>query len=102
MALARTTDPETSHEAAQSVGDTTETQQRILDIFYDFPLGLTDHELQALYRHRSERSTKYPLASESGIRSRRSELVAAGKLEDSGSRNKLPSGRKAIVWRIAR
>lgn len=102
MALARTTDPETSHEAARSVGDTTETQQRILEIFYDFPIGLTDFELQALFRDRSYRDKRYPLASESGIRSRRSELVAAGKLIDSGIRHKLPSGRKAIVWKLAK
>ena len=38
--------------------------------------------------------------SASGIRTRRSELVHAGYVRDSGHRATLPTGRKAIVWEI--
>jgi hypothetical protein len=42
-----------------------------------------------------------PRASESGIRSRRAELVAQGLVVDTGGRVKLPSGRWATLWRRA-
>jgi hypothetical protein len=39
-----------------------------------------------------------PRASESGIRSRRAELVDRGLVVDTGRRIRLESGRYAIVW----
>jgi hypothetical protein len=36
--------------------------------------------------------------SPSGARTRRCELVVAGKVADSGKRERLPSGRMAVVW----
>jgi hypothetical protein len=94
MAKARRTDPATSHEAAESVKEVTKTQQFILKALRK---PLTDVALVAVYR-----SYKHaPLASESGIRSRRAELVAAGLVVDTGDRQKLASGRRAIVWSVA-
>ena len=40
-------------------------------------------------------------ASDSGIRSRRSELTAQGLIVDTGDRIKMESGRMSIVWGVA-
>jgi len=90
MPYARITDPETSHEAAESVSNISETQERILNILKDGPL--TDEHLNMIYK------TQVGYTSESGIRSRRAELVERGLVRDSGMRQKLRSGRSAIVW----
>jgi hypothetical protein len=94
MPRARKTDPSTSHEAAASVKDLTETKKVILRLLKKGKK--TDVDLvEAFYRT----STLY--ASESGIRSRRAELVEAGLVEDSGLRVRLRSGRNAILWKVA-
>lgn len=95
MARARRTDPKTSHDAAESVKDVTLTQSFILKILAKKPR--TDVELVELFR-------KYktaPNASESGIRSRRAELVRQGLVKDTNMRALLPSNRWAIVWEIS-
>lgn len=94
MAHARKTDPTTSHAAAASVKDITTTQEFILMALHK---PLTDVALVSAYR--AYKSA--PPASESGIRSRRSELVALGKVVDTGARERLESGRQAIVWSVA-
>lgn len=93
MANARKTDPGTSHEAARSVDNITATQEFILRILKN---PMTDYELVDLYQNSTLESV--PRASESGIRSRRAELVGRGIVRDSGARQVLPSGRRAIVW----
>lgn len=91
MPGARITDPQTSHDAAESVDNLTETKQYILKALVR---PRTDVSLVEAYRN-----LKFaPRASESGIRSRRAELVADGLVKDSGVRVKLASGRSAIVW----
>lgn len=52
---------------------------------------MTDWELVRRY-------DREPRQSESGLRTRRSELTAAGLVRDTGSRVRLPSHRYAIVW----
>lgn len=94
MANARKTDPTTSHAAAASVKDITTTQEFILKALRK---PRTDVALVEAYRG----FKTAPRASESGIRSRRSELVALGKVVDTGDRVKLSSGRHAIVWSVA-
>ena len=95
MPNARLTDPETSHEAADSVKNITQTQSAILTLL-TFPM--TDEVLiDAFYRYADNAGLK--LASPSGIRSRRAELVAKGLVVDSGERAKLSTGRNAIVWK---
>jgi hypothetical protein len=90
MAHARNTDPETSHEAAHAVTNTTQLQQHILNVL---TRAMTDTELlsavEVTYPHQ---------VSASGVRTRRSELAAQGLVKDTGERKKLPSGRRAIVW----
>lgn len=91
MAHARNTDPNTSHEAAASVNNITATQEFILEMLDRHPM--TDVSLVEYFK-----AVPGPRASESGIRSRRAELVAAGRVVDSGERVKLASGRRAIIW----
>jgi hypothetical protein len=96
MPHARLTNPETSHEAAASVKNITQTQQAILSIFERFG-AMVDDRLVELYHLKVAGGTA-PRASLSGIKTRRKELVLHGLLEDSGDRQVLQSGRKAIVW----
>lgn len=91
MARARNTDPLTSHLAGASVGDVTKTQQYILRALRR---SRTDVELVEAYNSLKTA----PRASESGIRSRRAELVRKGLVVDTGRRVRLDSGRYAIVW----
>lgn len=94
MPHARTTDPKTSHDAAKSVSNINKTQQAILEML-EWGTKTDGDIIRAIYQRYGQ------IASESGIRSRRSELVALGKVIDSGDRVKLPSGRNAIVWQAA-
>jgi hypothetical protein len=95
MARARRTDPVTSQEAADSVNDVTQTQAFILRVLEKRPR--TDSELIEAYRNYK----KAPRASESGIRSRRAELVGKGLVADTDVRQVLPSGRRSIVWGVS-
>lgn len=102
MALARLTDPQTSHEAAASVKDITATQNAILKLLRMMPMA--DEDLIHYYRQQVSMgadSYDFPRASESGIRSRRAELVRLGRVVDTGERNITQSGRKAIIWTAA-
>ena len=91
MARARNTDPITSHLAGASVGDVTKTQEYVLRALRR---SRTDVELVEAYNGLKTA----PRASESGIRSRRAELVRKGLVVDTGRRVRLDSGRYAIVW----
>lgn len=90
MPFARLTDPETSHEAAQSVTNITPLKQEILQRLMT---PMTDADLIATIK-----SSSRLLVTESGVRSRRAELVQAGLVKDTGERVKLATGRSAIVW----
>jgi hypothetical protein len=90
MPNARTTDPETSHEAAMSVTNITPLKQEILQRLMT---PMTDTDLYAILFTSSRL-----IVTESGVRSRRAELVQAGLVKDTGERVKLATGRKAIVW----
>ncbi len=94
---ARNTDPTTSHEAAASVAiDTlTRTQGLILEALRAHG-PLTDEQLC----QRIAEVERKPV-SVSGIRTRRSELVTAGRVVDTGERRQTATGRQAIVWSIA-
>lgn len=94
MPNARRTDPQTSHDAARTVDDVTATQAFIVK-------ALTRPATDSVLIDRYRNMKRAPLASESGIRSRRAELVDRGIVRDSGKRDVLPSGRKSIVWELA-
>ena len=89
---ARSTDPQTSADAARSVTSLRPKQYAVLKV-----LGLcgemTDERLIACYE-----TFDLPKQSPSGIRTRRHELVAMGLVRDTGERRKMSTGRMAIVW----
>lgn len=95
MAIARNTDIETSHEAAESVTKITPTREYILKALRK---PRTDSEMIEFYRGLK----KAPAASESGLRSRRAELVEMGLVRDSGKRVRLESGRYSVVWEVVK
>lgn len=101
-AFARATDPQTSHDAADSVKDLNATQNMIFRLLEIMPMSdedLINYYQQQIRMGADERDC--PRASESGIRSRRAELVRMGKVVDSGDRARTASGRSTIVWRAA-
>lgn len=94
FARARTTDPETSHQAARSVdpGRIREMRQQVLVLFR--VLGpMTQRKLVEQYQARYDKD-----ASDSSIRTRCHELVEGGHVKDTGRKERLPSGRCAVVW----
>lgn len=98
MPIARNTDPQTSHDAAKSVSNVERTKEILWHMLRILPS--TDEQLVIAYNELVNiNPLKTPRASESGIRTRRSELVAENMIEDSGERVKTRSGRSAIVWR---
>jgi hypothetical protein len=86
--VARNSDPETSWEAALSLSAQRirESQTEILRILRENG-PLCDQDI-----------AKWTHQSPSGARTRRSELVLLGFVEDTGERVRLPSGRRSIVW----
>lgn len=90
-ANARVSDPATSHEAAESV-DVGAGTAAVLRVLRGGPA--TDDYGYALAR-------RFAPISPSGYRSRRAELVRSGDVVDTGTKNTLPTGRKAIVWGLA-
>lgn len=102
-AHARHSDPQTSHDAAASVRNITRTHELILLIFGNLR-KLHDESLIEYFQNsvRNNRDWRDVRASESGIRSRRAELVRLGKLRDSGKRERTASGRNSVVWEIVK
>jgi len=91
-AVARNTDPETSHMAAASVTGIRASQRMILGALRRHGPG-TDEDIYGWLRLEGHK------ISLSGARTRRSELVSLGYVEDSGEKKRLPSRRLAIVWK---
>ena len=96
MPSARRTDPETSKLAAASISAQriTETQLNVL-LCVSWSISMADATLV----ERFEDYWPY-LASQSGIRSRRADLTAAGLIKDTGERIKLRGNRSHILWAI--
>ena len=93
-AVARRSDPETSHLGAESVKNISDLQGLLFDCFCLWG-PMTDEELWETFSMGSE---PWCLTSPSGLRSRRAELVAKGLLEWSGGFGETKAGRKARIW----
>ena len=94
-AHARRSDPKTSHQAAASVKNQETLRARVLETLRDCgPLSDESLALKLFLRY----PTPY---SPSGIRTRRSELVAMGDVADSGKRERSKANRESIVWECA-
>lgn len=100
-AVARNTDPLTSHQAAASV-DVTKGQQRVLDALALRPdVDWTDEQFARWFEQRAM-VMKTPVGmSPSGLRTRRAELIELGLIEWTGDKRPLASGRLSQVWRLA-
>lgn len=99
-AHARRSDPSTSHQAAASLTvDALRASQAAVLAALRAAGPMTDVTLVDWYVEAAKGDPDYPRQSQSGIRSRRAELVAGGLVEDTGQRVRLDSGRQAIVWR---
>ena len=98
MPVARTTDPETSHAAAASVGDVRLSQAAVARVLKTFG-PLTDEDLVLLYEQ-VRLLNHLPAQSPSGIRTRRAELVRLGLVEYTGEKGTISSGRQARKWRV--
>ena len=92
--VARRTDPGTSWAAAESVRNVRESQWRVYLALVDSD-GMTDEQLIALARVEG-----WPM-SDSGIRTRRCELVDLGWVCDTGERQTTAANRQTIVWGVA-
>ena len=93
-ALARYTDPATSHEAAATVTDLRKKQADVWHMLNT--LGpLTDEQLVDAFA--SDWATPIQ-QSPSGVRTRRSELARKGLVRATGTLRVTRSGRKAQVW----
>jgi hypothetical protein len=97
MPHARTLDPSTSHQAAASILETRTTMSVILHILAK---GSATDEVIGYVYDGLVAADRAPMASPSGLRSRRAELVELELVQDSGERRPLSSGRRAIVWQI--
>lgn len=101
---ARRTDPVTSHRAAASVGGQTKKQLCVKAILRKFGPMSDDQLLRAYKAHVEEGATINGVylaeQSDSGIRTRRSELVEAGQVVEHDTTT-LRSGRQAIRWKVA-
>lgn len=96
MATARLTDPETSWMAARSLKAEriSETQRVILGILQTAPS--TDEDIIYIYKKGATQGLWKP-ASDSGIRSRRAELVTRGLVHKVGiGTNEF--GNKMTIW----
>lgn len=93
---ARNTDPVESHQAAASVTKLTEKQDAILALLKSRAGALSDPEIKAIYAQ-EEIFMGWPEQSESGLRTRRAELVRKGLVQRAGT-TVLSSGRRAATW----
>lgn len=96
---ARLTDPHTSHLAgdALTVEHLTQVQAIIYRLLDTAPM--TDGELLLAY-NAMVYAKEAPHASESGVRSRRAELVERGLVVPTGATRKTVFGRLSIVWGV--
>jgi hypothetical protein len=92
---ARGSDPSTSHDAGRSIDDMNERQRLVHKMLSAWPTGLTDEQVRDQFDRFG-----WPHQSQSSLRSRRAELVAAGLVRATGETRPTRSGRQAQVWEV--
>jgi hypothetical protein len=94
-ARARSTDPDTSHEAARSIGSLrlNEVREAILALLRVRPLA--DWMLVEFY----SMDASLPKQSPQSIRSRRADLVRMGLIVEDGTAPHPETGRRHTLWR---
>ncbi|TDW69132.1 hypothetical protein EDF51_106116 [Curtobacterium sp. PhB25] len=102
MPAARRHDIDTSHEAARSVYKPSDVQHRIAAVLQGAAYagdrdGLTDEEMIRRYKARAA-AVGDPIPTDASLRSRRAELVVAGKVRRSLVNGKTATGRAAAKW----
>lgn len=95
--VARGTDPLTSHEAAEAIGNLRQSQADVFLLFDADPEPMTDERLLERYKAHME-AHLFKAQSPSGIRSRRRELVDLGLVVDTGEKTRNRNGNRAILW----
>jgi hypothetical protein len=104
-AHARTTDPDTSHEAADSVWEPTTVQQHVLETLSAYETitgdlnGLTDDEIYTNYTQHGLRHG-WVIPTPQSIRSRRKELERRGLIYFTESYGLTDSGRRTRKWSL--
>jgi hypothetical protein len=101
-AVARSTDPETSHTAAKRAQRSISLKQlAVLDCMRDYTRHFLPriHDEKLIFQY-AVRVTWWPIQSDSGIRTRRSELVRLGYVRDSKQRAIMQSGSASIEWEL--
>jgi hypothetical protein len=100
--LARTSDPDTSKDAAAIAAlspDSRVIKGAILQLLRQHG-GKTAFELRTLYREtRLRNDVDWPDCQPNTINRRVSDLANIGLVVDTGARRKTPDGRMAIIWR---
>ena len=99
VARARNTDPQTSHDAAESVKRIDEQRRAILALLEGTPM--CDEKLIEQYGLVWKREG-YPAPSPSGIRTRRHELVERGLVEATDYKERMKTGGWGRVWRVVK
>lgn len=85
----RPTDPGTSAEAGQAIQPSKRAIQIQVEAYaLDRPEGFTDYEMG---NHFGNHGATY--------RTRRNELTKEGRIVPTDERRRLPSGRRAVVWK---
>lgn len=93
VAPVRRDDPETSRAASKTV-NVTRGQRLVLSVL-KVRGPMTDEDIYDTIMEQDDGTFSL---SPSGARTRRHELEGLGLVVDSGRRETLPSGRKAVVW----
>ena len=101
-AFARRTDPWTSWAAADSLTNLRQKQRAALWVLVAFfPDGASLDQIVDAYTRLGRRAAggmpELPAQSDSGLRTRVSELAAQGYVYDSGRTRRLPSGRQGRI-----
>lgn len=95
----RADDPDTSYAAAiRATMGASKIRPVILDILRQADEPMTHDEIIAAYRFRIVTTPDTPRASDSGVRTRLKELVAAGLVYKAPGLGKSAYGNAAVLW----